>query len=180
MLIGLIVLLATVACGKSDEPDKQLTDLVNNDQRATAVSLNQMLGGWSLVSIDGVPTVREEELDDGRYVGFEVGLPCYELGDYHCNPEDDGWDPLIPQAGRFSIRGFSGCNGFGAESRLIDGVSESKPILSTQIGCPKVSTQENRLFTILSSKAQVTLKADRLFIQSFDGGKLELLRNDSK
>ncbi len=173
-------MLMAGACSNGDGPDVHIPNAPNTPQSEATVSLDQVLGEWSLVSINGSAAVRAEGLDQDQYVGFEIGQPCYELGETFCNPDNLGWDPAAPQQGRFSFQGFSGCNGFGAEARLVDGRSDSKPILSTQMACPKVSEQESHLFRVLSSQAKLTLKGDRLFVGSPDGDQLELLRNDAK
>ncbi len=172
----ILLCLSLSACPQPSDPKTEMSSIGSDAaspgaRSAGLLSLNNLLGRWVLITVNGSPVVMEgdEELE----VWIEFAPPCYETGDGHCNEEfDGGWEPSEQRRNRLSLRGYSGCNWFGTEVMVEGGRLVAKPVTSTQRGCGVSGSQETKIQKLLSEKPSLFVQDEKLEVVSVGGDQI--------
>lgn len=174
-LVVTFIAIFMLACrqGSAPETDNNVITSSANPVLGSAndLSVDHLIGRWVLTTFNGMPLLIAEGNEPEAWIEF--GRPCYEVGDGHCNQTfDGGWEPLEPRRGRLSLRGYSGCNWFGGEAKLVGQRLVAKPITSTERACEHSNTQEVRIQMLLSEESVLIVSDEMLEISSTLGDRL--------
>lgn len=148
-------------------------------QEVPALSQDEILGKWTLITLNSsaIPNVYGDE----ALAYLEFRLPCYEIGDGHCNDAfDGGWEPSEKHNGRLSTRGYTGCNWFASEAILNGASLDSKPVVATQRGCGNMGSQETQILSILSGKSVLVIQDGAMTISDEKRGNIGAVRFSSR